>query len=45
MEEMAPNALQEAGFGIPSHYMILYYTQLTYIILSGARLAIHSAGF
>ena len=32
MEEVAPNALQEAGFGIPSHYLRLYYTQLTYIV-------------
>ena len=35
---MAPNASQEAGLGIPSHYMILSYTQLTYTILYYALL-------
>ena len=38
MVEMAPNPFQEAGFGIPSHYMTLSYTLLTYTILCSAVL-------
>ena len=33
MVEMAPNPLQENGGGVPSHYIILSYTQLTCAIL------------
>ena len=31
--EMVPSPIQEGGFGIPSHYMIVYCTQLTKTIL------------